>query len=161
MAERFMVRVAVFVILRNDKGEILLQRRAQTNYLDGYWDLPSGHVERGESLRDTAVRELLEEVGVRVVVEELKLVNIDQVFLNHDYINFTFEAKHWQGEPKICEPQKCSAIGWFAPDALPDKCVNVVRVNERTGFSEELTYAVVDESAYKSLMGEPFPWPRP
>ncbi len=43
--KRFMTRQAVFVVLRNGNGEVLLQQRANTGYLDGYWDLPSGHVE--------------------------------------------------------------------------------------------------------------------
>ncbi|MGH7241490.1 MAG: NUDIX domain-containing protein, partial [Candidatus Saccharimonadales bacterium] len=43
-SERFQTHVAVFVIIRNDAGEILLQKRQNTSYLDGYWDFPSGHV---------------------------------------------------------------------------------------------------------------------
>jgi len=61
MTDRFMTRMAVFVILRNEAGEILLEQRANTGYLDGYWDLPSGHVEYAESIHQTAVREVLEE----------------------------------------------------------------------------------------------------
>ena len=64
MADRFTTRVAVFVIVRNDKGEILLQQRGPEKYLGGYWDFPSGHGELGESLQDTTIRELKEEVGL-------------------------------------------------------------------------------------------------
>lgn len=50
-AERFVTRMAVFVCVRNQKGEILLQQRTNTGYLDGYWDFAaSGHVEYGESV---------------------------------------------------------------------------------------------------------------
>jgi 8-oxo-dGTP pyrophosphatase MutT (NUDIX family) len=125
--------------------------------LDGYWDLPSGHVEYGESILDTAIRELSEEVGVSVTAKNLKLINIDQYFIDRDYINFTFAAQHWSGETRICEPEKCSAIGWFAVNTLPEKCVNVVRVNERSGFSDELTYDVTTKDTFEALMGEPFP----
>jgi 8-oxo-dGTP diphosphatase len=156
MNDRLVTRLAVFVIIRNQAGEILLHQRANTDYLDGYWDLPSGHVERDEPLLDAAVRELAEEVGVVVAKDALTLVNIDQCFMretNPDYVNFTFAASRWDGEPHICEPEKCSAIGWFAPDALPEKCVNVVRVNERAGFGDELTYSVTDQLTYKALLG--------
>lgn len=44
-------------------GRILLIRRGDT----GQWALPGGTVEWGESLRKTAVRELLEEAGVTQV----------------------------------------------------------------------------------------------
>ena len=158
MTDRFMTRAAVFMVVRNGKGEILLQQRSGTGYLDGYWDLPSGHVEYGESLRDTAARELLEEVGLKTDVSALKLSNIDQYFLDRDYINFTFAVEGWEGEPSICEPDKCSDIAWFKPGALPEKCVNVVRVNERTGFGEsgELSFTVTDAEAYRTLMGKSF-----
>ena len=53
MAQRHMTRQAVFVVIRNDNNEILLQQRANTGYLDEYWDLPSGHVEYGESLSES------------------------------------------------------------------------------------------------------------
>lgn len=155
MAERFLTRQAVFVVLRNDKNEILLQQRSGTGYLDGYWDLPSGHVEQGESLRDTATRELFEEVGVTTRPEDLRLTHLDQYFLDRDYVNYVFSVDEWEGEPKICEPEKCSAIGWFAVNALPEKCVNVVRVAEQAGFTDELTFSVTDEKSFETLMGEP------
>lgn len=158
MTERFITRLAVFMILRNDKGEVLLQQRAGTGYLDGYWDLPSGHVEHGEALRDTAVRELLEEVGVTAQPEDLELVHIDQYFLDRDYVNFTFVVTSWKGVSTICEPNKCSGMDWFAPDALPEKCVNVVRANEQSGFgvNGRLNYSVTDSTGYEKLMGEAF-----
>ncbi len=153
MSERFVTRAAVFIILRNKDGQILLQQRANTGYLDGYWDFPSGHLERGESIHEAAVRELAEEVGITISVDELRLVHIDQYLRNDaDYINFAFIADHWSGEPKIGEPDKCSAIGWFAGDALPEKCTNNVRVNERTKFSNDLTYSVTTEDTYNELI---------
>ncbi len=33
-------------------------------YPSGHWDLPKGHVEKGESEHETAARELLEETGI-------------------------------------------------------------------------------------------------
>lgn len=155
MTDRFMARQAVFVIVRNDKDELLLQQRAG-KYLSGYWDFPSGHVERGEDLRVTAVRELEEETGIVASPESLVLRHIDQYFLEVDYINFVFELRNWQGKPKICEPEKCSGMDWFAQRELPEKCVNVVRVVEAAGFTDELTYSVTNRESYERLMGERF-----
>ena len=115
MTERFQTLQAVFVLLRNDKNEILLQKRAGTGYLDGYWDFPSGHVEFGESLRDTASRETKEEINIDVAPEDLELIHIKQFFVERNYINYTFEARSWQGEPRICEPEKCSALDGSLP----------------------------------------------
>lgn len=154
MSERFMTRLAVFVIVRNDKGEMLLQRRAG-NYLSGYWDFPSGHGEYGEAIRDTAIRELKEEAGLNGKPEDLRLVHIDQYSVERDYINFVFVLDKWSGTPKVCEPDKCSGVGWFAPEALPEQCVNVVRAVEAAGFTDELTYSVTGAQAFERLFGMP------
>jgi mutator protein MutT len=155
--DRFMTRLAVFVVLYNEQGEVLLQQRGPQSYLGGYWDFPSGHVERGEDMRTAAGRELAEETDLVVSSDDLSLVHVDHYSLNFDYVNFVFIAKSWSGKPNILEPDKCSDMAWFNPAALPEKCVNVVRVFERAGFgtSGELTYSVTDEKSYESLMGEP------
>lgn len=59
------------VIVRNENGEILLEKRSD----NGEWCLPGGCQELGEDLRDTAVRELLEETGIEVSPNELILVD--------------------------------------------------------------------------------------
>ena len=156
MTDRFVTRQAAFCVVRNEKGEILLQQRANTGYLDGYWDLPSGHLEHGEDMRVSAVRELEEEMGLIAAPESLRLIHIDQYFLDKDYTNFVFEVDTWEGEARICEPEKCGAIGWFAPGEFPEKCVNVVRVTERGGFGGELSYYVTNHATYAEVMGEPF-----
>ena len=48
---------------------MLLQKR-----YDGGWGLPGGLMELGESLEDTAKREVLEKTGL--VIEDLKLLEI-------------------------------------------------------------------------------------
>jgi 8-oxo-dGTP diphosphatase len=152
MTKRHKIIQAVFVVIRNERGEILLQQRANTEYLNGYWDFPSGHVEYGESLHESAVRETKEEVGLEISSTDLALIHIEQFYVDRDYINYTFEAAKWSGTPIVGEPEKCSAIRWFAADALPDKCVNAVRANEHTKFSRELTYSVTTADNYDRLI---------
>lgn len=156
MSERALTKWAVFVIVRNERGEVLLQRRARdAKYLNGYWDFPSGHGEYDEDIRNTAVRELKEEVGLHGRPEDLQLVHIDQYFVEANYINFVFALDVWSGTPGVCEPDKCDGVEWFAPDKLPEKCVNVVRAVETAGFSSELTYSVTDKHTFYKQMGFP------
>src|SRR5690349_15795530 len=54
-------------IVRDDRDRVLLVRRGREPGL-GQWSVPGGRVEPGESSRDAAVREVLEETGLRVVV---------------------------------------------------------------------------------------------
>ena len=54
MAEHYRSLVAVMLILEREadgRRELLLQRRQNTGYADGLWDVAvSGHLEEGESL---------------------------------------------------------------------------------------------------------------
>lgn len=48
------------IVLVNDKGEYLILR-----HRPGHWDFPKGHVEAGETEEETALREILEETGLK------------------------------------------------------------------------------------------------
>ena len=58
-------RIGVFILLRKE-GKILLIRRKGTGYRDGWYSMPSGHLEKGEAISAAAVREAREEVGIRI-----------------------------------------------------------------------------------------------
>jgi mutator protein MutT len=53
---------AVSAVVVNEAGDILLQRRSD----NGFWALPGGAVELGESAGQAIVREVKEETGVDV-----------------------------------------------------------------------------------------------
>ena len=64
---------AAFAVVRDSSGRILLVRRAD----DGYWELPGGRVEVGESASAAVVREVAEEAGVAITVTGLAGVYSD------------------------------------------------------------------------------------
>ena len=47
--------LAVYCLLENENG-LLVMLRQNTGYADGYWSIPSGHVDEGESIREAASR---------------------------------------------------------------------------------------------------------
>jgi 8-oxo-dGTP pyrophosphatase MutT (NUDIX family) len=53
---------AVTVVVTNDAGELLLQKRTD----NGLWALPGGAMDIGESIAETVVREVKEETGLDV-----------------------------------------------------------------------------------------------
>ena len=121
--EHFKTISAVLVVLIKD-GKVLLQKRKGTGFADGMWDFStSGHVEEGESMSDAVKRETREEIGVDTE-------NADFVGLMHSlgedgvprYLG-VFTVTDYDGEPKICEPDKCSELKWFSLDTLPDNVI--------------------------------------
>lgn len=60
------------VILENEKGEILLVKRARPPKKD-YWDLPGGFVGFNETFEEGAEREIKEELGISI--SNLRYVN--------------------------------------------------------------------------------------
>lgn len=158
MAEKLWSRAAVFILMRNDAGEILLQQRAHTGYLDGFYDFAcSGHVDDGESIHEAAVRELQEELGITASPDDLRLVHINQNYLDTPYFGFIFALSKWVGEPDIKEPEKCSDLAYFSPDNLPEKCTLTVRVVERAGFGDTLAFSKVDRDNFEEMTGNTIP----
>ncbi len=114
---------AVVALIADDGGriKILLQRRQNTGFADGMWDLScSGHVEEGESILKTAARESKEELGVEINYNDL---NFFALIHKYDkgvvYYNAYFFADKFKGVPKIME-NKCSELKWFYLDELPE-----------------------------------------
>lgn len=153
---RVVFRAAVFMIIRDEQGRVLLQRRANTGFMDGYYDFPSGHVEEGESFVDAGIRELHEETGLMTSESDLSLRHINQNYFDQPYINIIFDVASWQGTPAVAEPDKCDDMGFFGVDALPEKCSLAVRDVERAGFGGVPTLSSVTLADFESLIGFPF-----
>lgn len=66
--------VAVWIM--NEKGEILLQKRAATKKQEpNKWAICAGHIDAGESVESAIIREIEEELGIKVKIEELEFLN--------------------------------------------------------------------------------------
>ena len=106
-------RVAAFAVIERE-GKYLLARRRDI----GWWNLPGGGLEYGETVDEGMVREVLEEVCVAVTME--RVVGIySKPRKNEVVITFLCHLAPNAGEPGTSE--EVSEVGWFAPDALPDK----------------------------------------
>lgn len=127
------IGVGVGAMVFNDKGEVFLsQRGVNAKNERGTWEFPGGSVEFGERLAEAVQREFLEEYGMVIAVGELLAVD-DHILPDEGqhWISPTFLARHISGTPEIKEPSKCSAIGWFALEALPEPLSKITQYNVR------------------------------
>jgi 8-oxo-dGTP diphosphatase len=111
---------ALLILVRGD--EVLLAQREGTGYADGAWNLPSGKLENGETIRQAAQREGLEEIGIRTRESDLDFVHLIHYrnAAGDARMGVFFQVRDWQGEPYNAEPHKCAQIQWWPLDHLPD-----------------------------------------
>ena len=147
---RPVVDVAVGV-LRKPDGRVLLAERKVGSDAAGFWELPGGQVDPGESPAQAAARELLEEVGVRALeVAPWRVYEHD--FPAKRVRLHWFNVRRWSGEPIGREGQR---VEWvdptrptvgpllpsneiaFATLALPELVANA-RLKRQPGAPEEL-----------------------
>ncbi len=108
-------------------NEILLARRANTGYEDGKYGLVAGHLEAHESITHSGVREAREEAGVSIDPKDLQLKVVMHRRQADERMDFFFEPKKWNGEPKNMEPNKCDDMQWFPIDKLPENTIPYIR----------------------------------
>lgn len=110
---RKIVHVAAAVITRPD-GSVLLGQRAADTFYPGYWEFPGGKVEAGESPRDALIRELDEELGIRVKVA-WPWITREHIY-EHAHVSLHFfEVPAWKGEIR---DHVHAALSWQRADAM-------------------------------------------
>ncbi len=126
------IGVAVGAMIFNEKGELFITKRGKKAQNErGTWEIPGGSVEFGERLVDAVKREVKEEFDVEIeILEQMPA----QDHLIPD------EKQHWvpttficrivgKKKPRIMEPDKCEAIGWFPLDNLPQPLSIITKID--------------------------------
>jgi len=99
-------------------GLLLLVKRKRPPEA-GCWNLPGGKVDFGERIEDAIVREVAEEIGVRIAL--LRPLGVVQMIGLDDqhWVSPIHLAEIVAGEPENREPGKHEAIVWARLDAPP------------------------------------------
>lgn len=134
MDGRQLVRVGVAVIVLK-RNKVLLGKR-KGSHGSGSWSFPGGHLEFNEGIEDCAVRETLEETGIKVK-------NVRVATYSNDI--FELEKKHYvtlfvigdydSGEVKLLEPDKCEEWNWFEWNSLPQPLFTPIQNLLKQGFN--------------------------
>ena len=112
-----MVLVAAAALIDVD-GRVLICQRPEGKQLAGLWEFPGGKLEPGETPEACLIRELDEELGVRVTRSCLAPF----VFASHEYESFhllmpLYLIRRWDGQPQAREHK---ALRWVKPVKLDD-----------------------------------------
>ena len=120
------VEVGLGIVLReshsadseNPRIEVLISRRLQQTVYAGWWEIPGGKIDPGESPDEAVVRELREEVGVEIEVTGA----LPEVEHRYDHAHVRLHPRlcrllHGSPEPT---PIEVAEVRWIALDALGD-----------------------------------------
>jgi len=91
---RSMHRVVAKVILINSQNEIAMAK-VKRGFFSGHWTLPGGFVDYAEHPVEGAVREVKEELGVSVEIDENDIVQIaERIFTSEgiQFLSFTYKC---------------------------------------------------------------------
>lgn len=118
--------LVVAAALFDDRGRVLMHRRAPRKKHGGLWEFPGGKVEDGESPEAALCRELAEELGIAVELDALERA----VFATSSpgahgepaIVILLYTCRRWTGEPRAidsgldpdalawCDRQECEAL---------------------------------------------------
>ncbi len=110
------IRKAVRCYLIKD-NEVVVTKYKKGNKKEGYYDIPGGKIEEGESPKQTAIREMKEETGIEIQNLKYKGIMIIE-YPNRMFIFDTFISKEYEGEPQEFEENTSE---WIDIDELLKK----------------------------------------
>jgi len=112
------INVAIGALVhRFDVGvRLLVTRRPSTTVYAGYWELPGGKVDAGESPAAALVREFAEELGITIEARD-PLPTIEHVYPHGHVRLHPFYCAWIAGEPRNIE---VADHRWIAPRELRD-----------------------------------------
>jgi len=120
----FLERTAARLVVLSPARRVLLMR-VEPSFRDGFWVTPGGGVDDGETLEQTAIRELREEVGrtdlplgERVWARDVRFTWQEWEVLQHEHA-FRVEApEEFVAVTEHADEEPITGSAWFSIDDL-------------------------------------------
>jgi 8-oxo-dGTP pyrophosphatase MutT (NUDIX family) len=134
------IRPGTCAAVFNERGEILLQKRAD----NGFWSMPGGAVDPGESVEQGALREVWEETGLQVRVVRLVGVYSDPRNYMITYypggdivhnVSLCFVCERVAGTLQLSD--ESTDIGYFPVEALPEPMMPSHRIRLKDVLAQQ------------------------
>ena len=130
LLDKLDIPVGVNILYFNGKNELLLGLRHKKGYPgDGSWGLIGGKLKNNETIEETAVRELKEEVNIDCRVDDLEIINMGSTITATHFIQIGIMCKRHDLVPRNMEPEKCQKLEFFPLDKLPINLFFGTKVN--------------------------------
>lgn len=105
-------------VIRNEQGQILIDRRLEKGLLGGLWEFPGGKIEPDETVEDCIKREIREELGIEIAVGE-HLLTLDHAYTHFKVTLNVYYCQHLSGEPQPLESQEVRWVELADIDQYP------------------------------------------
>lgn len=107
----------VALALIDGEGRVLLQRRRMDTEHGGLWEFPGGKVQAGESPESAIVREIEEELAIRLSPDDLSPCSFSSAPMLpggrfERVVILLYTARKWAGKPECLDAEK---VEWFVP----------------------------------------------
>lgn len=108
------------IVADAEKGVVLVKRDVEPK--KGYWCLPGGFVELGETPDQAALRELREETGLNGEIDKLLGVTVDRSDRYGNVLMIGYLVKRFSGN--LTPGDDAAAVAYFQPAKLPEIAFN-------------------------------------
>jgi 8-oxo-dGTP diphosphatase len=108
-------KLVVAGLIVDERGDVLVTRRRDDQPMGGFWELPGGKLEAGESPVAALERELREELGARVEVGAIWDV-LHHAYPAFDLLMLVYRCRLAPGE--VARAVEVADLAWCAPSEL-------------------------------------------
>jgi len=117
------------ILLRHGSYYLFLKRSEKSRNWPLHWTIPGGKIENNEDPLECAIRETLEEVGVKIQPHDiLQEIIVHATYIDGEKTAYIYLIDTWEGMPDNLEPGLHDAFVWKTLDELPYPLIPHIRV---------------------------------